>query len=78
MLLFADFGDQSLSLHHHESTRQRSAPLSFAEPVGAPSAIPPIIINPYHYHVPLPAIDPRAIPPGPPLTWPAHPAMQMC
>ncbi|MBB5370704.1 MULTISPECIES: hypothetical protein [unclassified Janthinobacterium] len=78
MLLFADTGDQSLSLHDHDTTRQRSAQQSFAEPVGAPSAIPPIIINPYNYHVPLPAIDPRWIPPGPPLTWPAHPAMHMC
>ena len=78
MLLFAATGDQSLSLSHHRSTRQRSAPQSCAEPVGAPSAIPPIIINPCNYHAPLPAIDPRWVPPGPPLTWPNRPAMSMC
>ncbi|OEZ95230.1 hypothetical protein JAB9_34920 [Janthinobacterium sp. HH107] len=78
MLLFADTGDQSLSLFHHRTTRQRSATQSCAEPVGAPSAIPPIIINPFNYHAPLPAIDPRWVPPGPPLTWPSRPAMSMC
>ncbi|WP_308923685.1 hypothetical protein [Janthinobacterium sp. J1-1] len=78
MLVTAAIGDQSLSLHHCRITRQRSAVKSCAEPVGAPSAIPPIIINPYNYRVPLPAIDPRWTPPGPPLTWPARPAMSMC
>ena len=78
MLLFADTGDQSLSLSHHRTTRQRSAPQSCAEPVGAPSAIPPIIITPFNYQAPLPAIDPRRVPPGPPLTWPNRPAMSMC
>ncbi|MBG6222739.1 hypothetical protein H4V96_000326 [Janthinobacterium sp. CG_23.4] len=78
MLLFADTGDQSLSLSPHRTTRQRSAPQSCAEPVGAPSAIPPIIITPFHYHAPLPAIDPRWVPPGPPLTWPKLPVMSLC
>ena len=35
-------------------------------PPSAPPAIPPIIINPFSYHSPAPAIDPRTVPPGPP------------
>lgn len=80
MLVFADAGTQSLVppiLSTDCNTRQRSAVQSCAEPVGAPSAIPPIIINPFRYHVPLPAIDPRWMPPGPPLTWPVLPAMSL-
>lgn len=80
MPVLAVAGAQSLAPHLLSNlgyTRQRSAVQSCAEPVGAPSAIPPIIINPFQYHVPLPAIDPRWIPPGPPLTWPARPARLM-
>jgi len=81
MPVFAVAGAQSLAPHLFvtaPTTRQRSAVQSCAEPVGAPSAIPPIIINPFNYHVPLPAIDPRWTPPGPPLTWPARPARLLC
>lgn len=80
MPVFADAGAQSLAPHNcrTRTTRQRSAGLSCADSVGAPSAIPPIIISPFNYHVPLPAIDPRWMPPGPPLTEPARPAMSMC
>lgn len=35
-------------------------------PPSAPPAIPPIIINPFSYHSPAPAIDPRPTPLGPP------------
>jgi hypothetical protein len=35
-------------------------------PPSAPPAIPPIIINPFSYQSPAPAIDPRTVPPGPP------------
>lgn len=35
---------------------------------GAPPAIPPIIINPFSYQTPAPAIDPRITPLGPPIT----------
>lgn len=40
-------------------------------PPSAPPAIPPIIINPFSYRTPAPAIDPRIAPLGPPVT-PAH------
>lgn len=36
-------------------------------PPSAPPAIPPIIITPFSYHTPEPAIDPRYKPPKPPL-----------
>lgn len=42
-------------------------------PPSAPPAIPPIIINPFTYSTPAPAIDPRIPPPGPPLQPPAPP-----
>jgi hypothetical protein len=37
-------------------------------PPSAPPTIPPIIINPYSYQTPAPAIDPRITPVGPPIT----------
>jgi hypothetical protein len=37
-------------------------------PPSAPPAIPPIIINPFSYQTPAPAIDPRITPLGPPVT----------
>ena len=77
MLVTAANGDQSLSSHHHRITRQRSAVKSCAEPVGAPSAIPPIIINPYSYQTPAPAIDPRVPPAGPPVTPPPRPDQRL-
>lgn len=51
--------------------RQRSATRSPRGgpkgPPSAPPAIPPIIITPFSYHTPEPAIDPRYKPPKPPL-----------
>ena len=38
----------------------------------APPTIPPIIINPYSYQTPAPAIDPRVPPDAPPLIPPRH------
>lgn len=65
-LAFSAFGDIA---------RQLRALLSGGGPKGPPSApptIPPIIINPYSYQTPQPAIDPRSPPPGPPLQPPRH------
>lgn len=42
-------------------------------PPSAPPAIPPIIINPFNYQTPGPAIDPRITPPGPPVAPPRQP-----
>jgi hypothetical protein len=42
-------------------------------PPSAPPAIRPIIINPFSYHTPSPAIDPRVTPPGPPVAPPPGP-----
>lgn len=39
----------------------------------APPAIPPIIITPFSYGTPEPAIDPHIRPPGPPLAPPRQP-----
>jgi hypothetical protein len=44
-------------------------------PPSAPPTIPPIIINPFTYGTPAPAIDPRTPPPGPPLRLPAWPRL---
>lgn len=44
-------------------------------PPSAPPAIPPIIINPYSYQTPGPAIDPRVTPLRPPVTPPSRPAV---
>jgi hypothetical protein len=46
-------------------------------PPSAPPTIPPIIINPFTYGTPSPAIDPRVLPPGPPLMPPRQPDMRM-
>ena len=39
-------------------------------PPSAPPTIPPIIINPFIYHTPQPAIDPRITPDAPPVIPP--------
>jgi hypothetical protein len=36
-------------------------------PPSAPPTIPPIIITPFTYETPQPAIDPRIAPPKPPI-----------
>ena len=63
---------QSLPSICQPSTRQRSAPQRpGGGPKGPPSApptIPPIIITPFSYHKPDPAIDPRITPRKPPIT----------
>ncbi len=46
-------------------------------PPSAPPAIPPIIINPFNYHAPSPAIDPRRAPMGPPITPPPGPRQRL-
>lgn len=62
---------QSLSSARKRPRRQRSAlQLSGGGPKGPPSApptIPPIIITPFTYQLPEPAIDPRIAPPRPPI-----------
>lgn len=46
---------------------QRSSGGGPKGPPSAPPTIPPIIITPFSYQVPAPAIDPRTKPPKPPL-----------
>ncbi|MET0856916.1 MAG: hypothetical protein ABWY27_09210 [Telluria sp.] len=46
-------------------------------PPSAPPAIPPIIINPFSYQTPSPAIDPRVPPPGPPIAPPPGPRQRL-
>jgi hypothetical protein len=46
-------------------------------PPSAPPAIPPIIINPFSYQTPSPAIDPRVPPPGPPVAPPPDPRQRL-
>ena len=46
-------------------------------PPSAPPTIPPIIINPFSYERPGPAIDPHVTPLGPPLTPPRQPDLRM-
>lgn len=43
------------------------------DPPSAPPAIPPIIINPFNRHTPVPNGDPRPIPLGPPIMPPPGP-----
>lgn len=43
------------------------------DPPTAPPAIPPIIIDPFNRHIPLPTGDPRPTPPGPPIVPPPGP-----
>ena len=65
-LAFSTFGDIA---------RQLRKLLSGGGPKGPPSApptIPPIIINPFSYQTPAPAIDPRVPPDAPPLIPPQH------
>jgi hypothetical protein len=62
-------------LHSGNVRRQRGAGQHAAGPKGAPPTIPPIIINPFRYQVPGPAIDPRSPPPSPPIMPPSRPAM---
>ena len=45
-------------------------------PPSAPPTIPPIIITPYSYQTPAPAIDPRITPLGPPIAPPSRPSMR--
>ena len=63
----------------HRTTRQRSARHSSGGgpkgPPSAPPTIPPIIITPFSYHKPDPAIDPRVPPPRPPILPPSRPCM---
>jgi hypothetical protein len=63
---------QSISSVCKRSRRQRSAQRrSGGGPKGPPSApptIPPIIITPFSYQMPEPAIDPRITPLKPPIT----------
>lgn len=63
---------QSISSVCNRTKRQRSAQhLSGGGqkgPPSAPPAIPPIIITPFSYHMPEPAIDPRITPLKPPIT----------
>jgi hypothetical protein len=46
-------------------------------PPSAPPAIPPIIINPFSYDAPLPAIDPPTPPMGPPIMPPPSPRQRL-
>ncbi len=75
MLVNAQTGDQSISPETGRFLRQRSADSYQAGPKGAPPAIPPIIINPFSYQSPAPAIDPRRPPPSPPVAPPSRPSM---
>lgn len=45
-------------------------------PPSAPPAVPPIIINPFSYHTPRPAIDPAITPARPPLVPPSPPRIR--
>jgi hypothetical protein len=75
MSLYACFEDQSQSSSLDPDSRPRQPGRHEAGSKGAPPAIPPIIITPFCYHAPAPAIDPRTPPPGPPPTPPSRPAM---
>lgn len=79
MLVYACTEGQSLSSVLIQTWRQRSAQpgQAAAGPKGAPPTIPPIIINPFRYDTPGPAIDPRQPPPAPPVTPPARPSMSL-
>jgi hypothetical protein len=66
-LAFSAFGDLARQLRNLLGGGGPKGPPS------APPAIPPIIINPYNYQRPAPAIDPRVPPAGPPLQPPRCP-----
>ncbi|HAT31719.1 MAG TPA: hypothetical protein DCW29_12970 [Janthinobacterium sp.] len=69
-------GDQSISLEEPVWPLGREIVRKyFAGPKGAPPAIPPIIITPFSYQSPAPAIDPRRPPPSPPVAPPARPSI---
>lgn len=72
-------GSQSLLLGIDSEPRQRSATRECGPkgPPSAPPTIPPIIINPFKYQTPEPAIDPRITPLGPPVMPPRRPAMSL-
>jgi hypothetical protein len=67
----------------HETRRPLTASggaLANSGPKGPPSApptVPPIIINPFQRETPSPAIDPRRMPPGPPIVPPHRPGMRI-
>ena len=72
----ADAGDRWAIAAGDVVARQLRLLLSGGGPKGPPSAppaIPPIIINPYSYQTPAPAIDPRIAPAGPPIMPPPPP-----
>jgi len=46
-------------------------------PPSAPPTIPPIIINPFRYRLPDPAIDPRVRPDPPPVQPPHCPPIRL-
>ncbi len=46
-------------------------------PPSAPPTIPPIIINPFTYQKPQPAIDPHITPDGPPVRPPDTPRVRL-
>jgi hypothetical protein len=71
-LAFSGFGDLARQLHKLLGGGGPKGPPS------APPAIPPIIINPYSYQTPAPAIDPRVPPAGPPLQPPRCPDWRLC
>lgn len=75
MLLFDDTEDQSISLETGNLLYQCGVRSYRAGPKGAPPAIPPIIITPFSYQSPAPAIDPRRPPPSPPVAPPSRPSM---
>lgn len=75
MPLYACIEDQSQSSPPDPGSRPRQSRRREAGSKGAPPAIPPIIITPFSYHAPAPAIDPRKPPPGPPPSPPSRPAM---
>ena len=59
----------------HRSARLRSDGGGPKGPPSAPPAIPPIIITPFSYNKPEPAIDPRITPLRPPITPPPRPCI---
>jgi hypothetical protein len=62
---------QSIPSVCNRTRRQRSVQRLAGGPKGPPSApptIPPIIITPFSYQMPEPAIDPRITPLKPPIT----------
>lgn len=75
MLLCEQTGNQSIFPELRRLLRQFHQRPRAAGPKGAPPAIPPIIITPYSYQTPAPAIDPRLPPPSPPIAPPARPSL---